>query len=36
VIKNATIDRTKNPGKMTVGLIKGFGLKSGAMAWSDA
>ena len=34
VIKVAAIDRTHNPGKMTVGLIKGFGLKSGAMACS--
>ena len=36
VIKVAAIDRTHNPGKMTVGLIKGFGLKSGAMACSAA
>ncbi len=34
VIKVAAIDRTHNPGKTTVGLIKGFGLKSGAMACS--
>jgi len=34
VIKIAAIDRTHNPGKTTVGLIKGFGLKSGAMACS--
>jgi adenine deaminase len=34
VIKVAAIDRTHNPGKMTVGLINGFGLKSGAMACS--
>jgi adenine deaminase len=34
VIKVAAIDRTHNPGKMTVGLVKGFGLKSGAMASS--
>jgi adenine deaminase len=34
VIKVAAIDRSHNPGKMTVGLIKGFGLKSGAMACS--
>jgi adenine deaminase len=34
VIKIAAIDRTHNPGKMTVGLIKGLGLKSGAMACS--
>jgi len=36
VIKAAAIDRTHNPGKMMVGLIKGFGLKSGAMACSAA
>ena len=36
VIKVAAIDRTHNPGKMTVGLIKGFGLKSGALACSAA
>lgn len=36
VIKAAAIDRTHNPGKMTVGLIKGFGLKSGAVACSAA
>ena len=34
VIKIAAIDRTHNPGKMTVGLIKGLGLKAGAMACS--
>jgi adenine deaminase len=34
VIKTAAIDRTHNPGKMTVGLVKGFGLKSGAVACS--
>ena len=34
VIKVAAIDRTHNPGRTTVGLIKGFGLKSGAMACS--
>jgi adenine deaminase len=34
VIKVTAIDRTHNPGKLTVGLIKGFGLKSGAMACS--
>jgi len=34
VIKVAAIDRTHNPGKTAVGLIKGFGLKSGAMACS--
>jgi adenine deaminase len=36
VIKVAAIDRTHNPGKIYVGLIKGFGLKSGAMACSSA
>lgn len=36
VIKIAAIDRTHNPGKMFVGLIKGLGLKSGAMACSAA
>jgi adenine deaminase len=36
VIKVAAIDRAHNPGKMHVGLIKGFGLKSGAMACSAA
>jgi adenine deaminase len=34
VIKVAAIDRTHNPGKMTVGFIKGFGLNSGAVACS--
>lgn len=36
IIKIAAIDRTHNPGKIFVGLIKGFGLKSGAMASSAA
>jgi len=36
VIKVAAIDRTHNPGRKQVGLIKGFGLKSGAMACSAA
>ncbi len=36
VIKIAAIDRTHNPGKMYIGLIKGLGLKSGAMACSAA
>ena len=36
VIKIAAIDRTHNPGKMHVGLIRGFGLKSGALACSAA
>jgi adenine deaminase len=34
VIKIAAIDRTHTPGKTFVGLIKGLGLKSGAMACS--
>ena len=34
VIKVAAIDRTHNPGQTAIGLIKGFGLKSGAMACS--
>jgi adenine deaminase len=36
VIKIAAIDRTHNPGRKYVGLIKGLGLKSGAMACSAA
>jgi adenine deaminase len=36
VIKVAAVDRTHNPAQMTVGLIKGFGLKAGAMACSAA
>jgi adenine deaminase len=36
VIKVAAIDRAHNPGNKYVGLIKGFGLKSGAMACSAA
>ena len=36
VIKVAAIDRTHNPGKLYVGLINGFGLKTGAMACSAA
>lgn len=34
ITKIAAIDRTHNPGKMSIGLIKGFGLKSGAVACS--
>jgi len=34
VIKVAAIDRTHTPGKITTGLIKGFSLKSGAIACS--
>jgi adenine deaminase len=36
VVKIAAIDRTHNPGKHFTGLIKGFGLKSGAIACSAA
>jgi adenine deaminase len=36
VIKVAAIDRTNHPGKTFSGLIRGFGLKSGAMACSAA
>ena len=36
LVKIAAIDRTKHPGKCFTGLIKGFGLKSGAMASSAA
>ena len=36
VVKVSAIDRTHNPGKIFSGLIKGFGLKSGAMACSGA
>ncbi len=36
VIKIAAIDRTHNPGRMQVGLIHGFGLRSGAFACSAA
>jgi len=36
LVKIAAIDRTHNPGKMFVGLIKGMGLRSGAMACSAA
>ena len=36
VIKIAAIDRTHNPGRKYVGLIKGLGLISGAMACSAA
>ncbi len=34
--KVAAIDRTLSPGKMFTGLVKGFGLKSGALACSAA
>ncbi len=36
IVKIAAIDRTHNPGRMFVGLIKGFGIKSGAIACSAA
>ncbi|UCF94069.1 MAG: adenine deaminase [Desulfobacterales bacterium] len=36
VLKVAAIDRSRVPGRIYVGLIKGFGLKSGAMAYSAA
>jgi len=36
ILKIAAIDRTHNPGRMFSGLIKGFGLQSGAMACSAA
>jgi adenine deaminase len=35
-VKVAAIDRTHNPGKLCVGLIKGFGIKQGALACSAA
>jgi len=36
IAKIAAIDRTHNPGKRFVGLIKGFGLNNGAVACSAA
>jgi len=36
ILKVAAIDRTKHPGKMFVGFIKGFYMKSGAFASSAA
>ena len=36
ILKVSAIDRTNQPGKFFNGLIKGFGLKSGAMACSAA
>jgi adenine deaminase len=36
IIKISAINRTHNPGEMFTGLIKGFGLKSGAIASSAA
>jgi adenine deaminase len=34
IIKIAAVDRTRRPGKAFVGLVRGFGMKSGAMACS--
>jgi adenine deaminase len=36
ILKVAAVDRTVSPGKSFVGLLKGFGLKSGALACSAA
>ncbi|MGD2184565.1 MAG: adenine deaminase C-terminal domain-containing protein [Desulfobacterales bacterium] len=36
IVKIAAVDRTHHPGKLFVGLIQGFGLKSGAIACSAA
>ena len=36
ILKVSAIDRTHNPGDLFTGLIKGFGLKSGAIASSAA
>ena len=36
IVKIAAIDRTHNPGRLFVGLIKGFGIKAGAIACSAA
>lgn len=36
LLKIAAVDRAHHPGKMSLGLIKGFGMKSGAMACSAA
>ena len=36
IAKIAAIDRTHNPGRMFTGLIRGFGIKSGAIACSAA
>lgn len=36
MLKIAAVDRTHNPGKIFMGFIKGFGIKSGAMASSAA
>jgi adenine deaminase len=36
IVKITAIDRTHNPGHMFTGLLKGFGLKSGAVACSAA
>ena len=36
IVKVAAIDRTRTPGKIFVGLVKGFRMKSGAIASSSA
>jgi adenine deaminase len=36
ILKVAAVDRTVSPGKAFVGLLKGFGMKSGALACSAA
>ena len=36
IVKIAAIDRTHTPGRLFTGLIKGFGLKAGALACSAA
>jgi adenine deaminase len=36
IAKIAAIDRTHNPGRLFTGLIKGFGIKTGALACSAA
>ena len=36
IVKIAAIDRTHNPGRLFTGFLKGFGLKSGAIACSAA
>jgi len=36
IVKVAAVDRANSPGKLSVGLIRGFGLTSGALACSAA
>ncbi|MCF8080905.1 MAG: amidohydrolase family protein [Desulfobacterales bacterium] len=36
LLKVSAVDRAKNPGKVFTGLIRGFGLKNGALAASSA